>query len=149
MTKKEVIELWFQLVWTEEKEHVIHEMFVPEKDSFGAKGLNKRDGLTPDEFVEFHRYLLKLVKNVEITVDRAVEDGDWIFAECTFRAENRLSGNSEPISMGGCVVLREKDGKLIEGTNYFDFFKLFEELDLLPENTLANCLTGKKIKAYA
>jgi hypothetical protein len=43
------------------------------------------------------------------------------------------------------VFARFDREKMIETYNCVDFVSLFERLDLLPENTVAMCLSGMKI----
>ncbi len=144
MTKKETFEKWFQKVWTEESVAAIHEMFVPDIDG-KAKGLKKEEGLGPDEFVAFQKSMLALVKDVKITVESYIEDGDRICLECTFNSMKRNSDTQEPIIMKGCIVGKIVDGKILKANNYFDFLHFFESLRLLPEDTFSTCITGNKI----
>ena len=144
-SKKEVLEKWFKRVWTEEDTAAIHEMFVPKKPDDQAYGLKKEDGLGPDDFVGFQQLVLALVKDVRITIDSYIEQGDVISAECTLTALNRKSDSTEPVIMKGCVIGKIVDGKILSAGNHFDFLHFFEALGLLPEDTLEKCLTGNKV----
>ncbi len=143
MTKKSTLEKWFTEVWVNENSAMIHKMFVPDKKE-GASGLKKNQEIGPDEFLTFHKMLLVLIKVNKLTIDSYMENGDNIFAECTIHAVDHKT-RKKSISVGGCVTARIKEGKIKTANNYFDFLNLFEDLDLLPENTFATCLSGKRI----
>lgn len=140
MDKKNTLEKWFEEVWTKENTATIHEMFTPDH-SGSAKGIKKNQGIGPDEFVEFQKLLLGLLKNIKIRIDNCIEQGDVISAECTLTANDRKTGTKE-LAMKGCVIGKIVNGKIINANNYFDFLNLFEDLGLLPDNTFATCLSG-------
>jgi limonene-1,2-epoxide hydrolase len=120
-------------------------MFVPKTTDNLAHGLKKDAGLDPEEFATFHHSLLSLIKDVHITIDKTMEQGNVIVAECTLSAVNRKSDDQRPIAIQGCTIAEVTDGKIRSANNYFDFLHLFEGLELLPENTFQKCLSGKKV----
>ena len=144
-SKREVLETWFQKVWTEESVATIYEMFVPQDSEHQdvVNGLSKETALGPKEFEQFHQAMLALIGQVKVSMDFSVEQGDWIISECTLTAVNRKSGGN--ISIKGCATARVVDGKIVEANNHFDFLHLFEGLDLLPKNTFEHCLQGNPI----
>ncbi|NET32108.1 MAG: nuclear transport factor 2 family protein [Cyanothece sp. SIO1E1] len=143
MDKRGTVEKWFKEVWAEEKEHVILELFVPDNEGL-AHGMAKDKGMKPEDYIGFHRALLGLLKNVRIKIDHFHESGDTAIAECTMTGEGRTSGT--PVSIKGCAIAEITDGKIRSANNYFDFLKLFEELELLPEDTFAKCLSGVSLR---
>lgn len=143
MNKKATLEKWFEEVWTNENTATIHEMFTPDNTG-SASGIKKNEGIGPDEFVEFQKLFLGLLKNIKIKIDSYLEEGDVFSVECTLTANDRKTGHKKLV-MKGCVIGRIVNGKIIDANNYFDFLNLFEDLGLLPENTYANCLNGNTI----
>ena len=139
-TCKEVLETWFQRVWTEQDADAIDELFIPDGP---AKGLGKdRNG--PAEFREFHSALVRLLTDFVITIDKSIEEDDWIAAVCTLRARSRQSEEAA-IEITGSVMIRISDGKLIEAYNHWDFIGIFSQLGLLPADTFARALGGESI----
>lgn len=138
MTKREVVEAWFERVWSQEDSQAIHEMFA---GSATAKGLGARPIAGPKEFEVFQKALLKLLQDLSITIDRAFERDDWICVFCTLTAKKR--GTQKAISMPGCAAVRIQNDKIMEGYNHWEFMSLFEQLDLLPTDSFATCLQGK------
>ena len=144
-TKVEVLDTFFKEVWSNENTAMIKQLFVPDKgDQKTADGLRKEEKLSPDDFVGFQQAILKQVKNMVITIDQYLEDGDWLAVRCTATAISRRTG--KPVQMLGSGWGRITDGKIREAHNFFDFLHFFEGLELLPENTLQACLEGRKAK---
>ncbi len=106
-------------------------------------------GLMPDfaiggpEFHEFVGALLEQLVVTRVTLEKAVEDEDWISVMATFDATVQMTGQS--ISGGGMLMARIVDGKIVEAFNFIDFLGLFEKMGLVPENALALCMTGQRL----
>jgi len=145
MTKLEFLENWFQRVWADEDESAIRELFVPTNTEEAAFGLAKSKGLGTEDFVAFQQTLLALIKEVKITIDKHLVQGDDIVVMCTVNALDRRSDNPKPVSMKGMVMCTIKNGKMVSAENFFDFITFFEGLGFLPENTLGTCFSGQKI----
>jgi hypothetical protein len=139
-TCKEVLETWFHRVWTEQDADAIDELFIPEG---AASGLRTNVAIGPAEFKEFHSALLALLTDLVITIDKSIQEDDWIAAVCTLRARSRQS--QAPIEITGSVMIRISDGKLIEAYNHWDFIGIFSQLGLLPTDTFARALGGESI----
>jgi len=144
-TKKEVVQDFFDALWTREDSSIIKEVFVPDsEDQQTAAGLAKEDKLSPDDFLAFQQAILGLVTKMKVTIEgEGVESGDWLIIECSVSAESRSSGKQ--VQMTGCAWARITDGKIREAQNYFDFLHFFEGLGLLPEDTMSKCLSGTRI----
>lgn len=140
MTNLEVMETWFQRVWSEEDESAIDEMFVPDGE---ARGLGANILVGPDGFKQFHSAICAMCSDIKITIDKSIEEGDWISCICTFTAKATRTG--QPITATGAVMVRIGDGKLLEAYNHWDFFSIYEPVGLLPENTFGRALIGEKI----
>lgn len=134
---REVLETWYRKVWTEEDSGAIDTMLVSDTK---ARGLGAQIHVGPSDFKIFHENLLKLVSDIDMQIDKSMEDGDWISALCTFRAKCRRSG--KPVTSTGTVFIKIVDGKLVDAYNHFDFMALYEALGLLPEDAFEKCLLG-------
>ncbi|MEP3276286.1 MAG: ester cyclase [Stappiaceae bacterium] len=138
MTNSEVIETWFKRVWAEEDETAIDDMLVPETS---ARGLGGKAHQGPTEFKQFHRAFLALIGDVNIVIDRQATDGDWVFSLVTIKATRRRDG--VPVEIGGQILVKIIDGKIVDAHNHIDFMGLFGQLDLLPCDCLDRCLAGE------
>ncbi len=140
MTNAEVLETWFRRVWAEEDETAIDEMLVPETAARGLGGATHRG---PEEFKKFHRALLALLGDFQIIIDRQMEEGDWVFSLIRIRATRRK--DREPVEVGGQVLVRIIDNKIVDAHNHIDFIGLFGQLELLPGDCLDRCLSGEGV----
>ena len=145
MTKLAFIENWFQKVWWEEDVDTIRELFVPTNTEEAAFGLDKSKGLGTEEYVAFQQAFLTMAKEVKITIDKHVVQGDDIVVMCTVNAMDRNSDKPKPLSMKGMAMCTIRDGKMVSAENFFDFISFFEDLGSLSENTLATCFSGQRI----
>ena len=137
---REVIETWFHRVWTKEDSNAIEELFIPDGK---AKGLGANPRVGPEGFKQFHSALRGLLCDFVITIDKTVEEGDWISVVCTLRAKSRRSG--DPIEITGQTMVRIVDGKLTEAYNHWDFLRMYGQLGVLPTDTCERALGGEKI----
>lgn len=134
---REVLETWYRKVWMEEDADTIDAMLVADTK---ARGLGAQVHVGPPEFRIFHQNILKLVSDIDVQVDKSMEEGDWIAALFTFRATCRRSG--KPVASTGTVFIKIIDGKLVDAYNHFDFMDFYEQLGLMPEDAFEKCLLG-------
>ncbi|MCH7816990.1 MAG: ester cyclase [Proteobacteria bacterium] len=136
---REVLETWFRRVWKEQDQTAIEDMFP----SMGeATGLGKHALIGPEDFKQFQAALIDLIPNIEITIDKSIEEGPWISAMCT------LSGNSKAghaVSITGNATGRIENGKILEAYNHWDFMSLWGQLGLLPGDCFERGLRGEKV----
>jgi hypothetical protein len=138
--KRKVIETWFQRVWNERDATAIDELFVVNGE---ARGLGDNSLFGPKDFKVFHATLCALLSDIVITVDKSIEENDWISAICTLKAKSQKTG--EPIGMTGHVLVKVKEGQLVEAYNHWDFIALFSQLGSLPPKCFERGLAGEKI----
>ena len=137
---REVMETWFHRVWSKEDTTAIEELFIPDGE---ARGLGANALIGPEGFKQFHSALRGLLYDFAITIDKSIEEGDWIAAVCTLRAKSRRSDDA--IEITGQLMVRIVDGKLTEAYNHWDFLSMYGQLGLLPIDTFARALGGEKI----
>lgn len=135
-----VLKTWFKKVWNEEKADAIVDMFELDGE---AKGLGRQPLIGPKEFREFHKALCALLSNIEISIDKSIEDEGWTSALCTLSAVSRK--DNKQVTISGSVFARIEDGKIQEGYNNWDFLSLWEQLDYLPKDSFDKGLSGNKI----
>lgn len=140
MSKKDILEEWYQRVWIEGDLNAIDEMFMPDTK---AAGLVPEMRMGPDEFRELVPMFLDMVENPKVTLDKVMEDGDWASALYSMRVTDSATG--KPVMGTGQLFARFEGDKMVETYNSFDFMSFFEQVGLLPEQSLALCLTGQRI----
>lgn len=161
---RRVIEEWLDRVWKQQDVSAIHEMYA---SGGPARGLGDQPIMGPDDFEQFHAAFCRLVDDIQVDIERSVESPKWVAALCTLRGRARATG--EPIEMSGNIWARietpeikkrkKKKGKkkkkksekkrpprpvITEAYNHWDFITLFEQLGLLPPETMTRGLSGQK-----
>ena len=111
----QLFETWFRRVWKENDTSAIYEMFPDGK----AEGLGSQKISTPDQFRVFKEKLTALVSNIEITIDKAIEDGEWTAALCVLNGNCASSG--KPVQFTGTVFGKVTDGQIDHAYNHWDF----------------------------
>jgi ketosteroid isomerase-like protein len=120
---------WYNEVWNKENENAIDEMFHPEGK---AHGLGAEPVIGAAGFKVFYNAFRKDYKQVHITVDKVLVDGDYAVALCDVKAVHRTS--DKPIRFSGTSIAEIRDGKLVNAWNYFDFLSLNIQIGkILPE----------------
>jgi len=134
------LENWYRRVWEEEDAGAIDELFVPDPE-IGQVGMSKPVDL--EAFKGFHKLICDQLKNIDIKIDMAIEDGDWLAALCSCYAKNARTG--EDVTISGNVMAKITDGKLRGGYEHWDFMGLWDQLGLLPGESFQKCLHGHKL----
>ncbi len=80
-----------------------------------------------------------------VKIDEHHEGDNRLWALVTVRAN--CARTMAPVRFSGQVMMRVEGGKITEAFNHFDFLTFFEQLDLLPANTFALCLSGDNLCA--
>ncbi len=137
---RQVIETWFNRVWNTPDESAIDDMLVPDTE---AEGLGSQALIGPEGFKTFHRHFFDMMEDIEITVNKSLESGEWIAAHISMSAKKK--GTGDPIKMTGQAFVKIKDGKLVQAYNHLDFMGLYQQLGLLPDDAFECCLRGEKV----
>ncbi|SFB74973.1 ester cyclase [Tropicimonas isoalkanivorans] len=107
-----------------------------------ASGLMHELELTAVEFHDFAVALQEIMEVSQVTLEKTIEQGEWVSAMGTFEATLRASGRT--ITGSGMLMARIVDDRIVEAFNCVDFLSLFEKSGLLPENALALGMAGHR-----
>ncbi len=111
----EVLDTWYRRVWEEEDASAIDEMFVQDPE---IKPIGMHKPIDLEEFKEFHKPICAQLKEIDIRIDKTVEQGDWLTALCSCYAKDTHTG--EPVAISGIVMAKITDGKLmVHAISYF------------------------------
>ncbi|SDK33565.1 SnoaL-like polyketide cyclase [Aliiruegeria lutimaris] len=138
--KMELIQAFYDRVWVAGAVEEAEAFFDASAE---ASGLMPDLEIGGEEFHEFVAALLEQLKVTRVTLEKTVEEGEWISVMATFDATVLMTGQT--ISGSGMLVARIVDGRIVEAFNCLDFLGLFEKLGLVPENALALCMTGQRL----
>jgi SnoaL-like polyketide cyclase len=138
--KTQILGNWYRRVWEEEDAGAIDKLFVPDSD-IRQIGMSKPIDL--EEFKGFHKLFCDQLQNIDIHIDMAIEQGDWLAALCSCYAKNSRTG--ENVTITGNVMVKITDGKLRGCYEHWDFMGLWDQLGLLPDESFQKCLQGQKL----
>lgn len=133
----DVMRRWFEEVWNRGRAEAIDELLAPDAKVHGlAAGLITG----PEAFRAFHSSFCNTFSDIEVTVDRIIEEGERVSAWCTVSAVHRTSGKK--VAFTGAVLGSVRDGQLQEGWNSWDFLGLLAQLGAVDMEEIAPLLGG-------
>jgi hypothetical protein len=139
--KVELLQQFYDRIWVAGAVEEIDRFFKREAE---ASGLMHELELTAVEFHDFVAALQEIMEVSQVTLEKTIEQGEWISAMGTFEATLRASGRA--ITGSGMLVARIVDDRIVEAFNCIDFLSLFEKAGLVPENALALGMAGHRFK---
>jgi predicted ester cyclase len=133
------IHRWFEEVWNKKREDAVDEMLA--EDGVGH-GLTEPDGSEirgPESFKRLQRSFLSAYPDLRVEVEDTVVEGDKIAARCRVTGAHQGHGigvapTNNPVEFTGMLIVRVKDGKIVEAWNQFDFMKMYEQVGALTLN---------------
>jgi len=140
MSNGDILREWYSRVWERGDISAIDELFVP---NIQAQGIVPDLEMGVEEFKFLVATIQELITLPKIRIDKLVEQGDWIAGMMTMQAETL--DQRTPVKIAAMVLCRFENGKIVEAYNSVDFVSFFEQLKLLPENTIAICMSGAPI----
>ncbi len=140
MTNSEILQRWYDEVWTNGNLDAIDEMLGVDVE---AQGIIPALGISRREFSDLVEAIRGLLGPIKVELAQTVEQGDWLAARTSIDTEVPETGR--PIHVSGHVMARFENGQIVESFYQFDFFSFFEQLGQLPPDSLPICLTGQKL----
>lgn len=136
---KTLMHRWAEEVWNKGREEAIDEMLA--EDCIGY-GLPTEDGEPirgAQNFKPFYRNFRQAFPNVKITIGETVSDGDRIASVWHVSGLHEGDGigvapTNQPVDFTGIVLVKIKDGKIVESWNEFDFMKMYSQVGALSLN---------------
>ena len=143
MTKpSDVMRTWFDRVWCKREEAAIDEIL----DEQGVvHGIGPEPVVGPAAFKAFWRAINESFDTAQIDVVDAVDEGEMTYVRC----EGTMTFQGKTVSLSGGVQCRIRDGKIVEGWNYWDFIGLMSEMGALPADAFPRSCAGECFGAVA
>ncbi len=127
---------WFEEVWNKGREEAIDEMLAEDGVGHGLPTENGEPIRGPKDFKPFFRNFREAFPNINVEIVETVSEGDKICAVC--RVTGALEGAGlgvspakQPVDFTGIIVVKLRDGKIIEAWNEFNFMTMYQQLDAL------------------
>jgi len=141
MTKTELLQHWFDEVWTKGNLTVIDEMLSPEAE---ANGLFPAFGLNIADYHDLTLAVRHLVDDISVRFSHTLDQGQWLAARTVISAKR--ADNEGPIDLTGQLFVRFEGAKMVEIYSHLNFLSFFEQLGQMPPDTLPICLTGQHLQ---
>ena len=130
---------WFEEVWNNGREEAIDEMFAEDGVAHGLPTESGEPIRGPKDFKPLFKTFREAFPNIKITVGETVSDGEKIASVCYVSGLHEgeglgLSPTKQPVEFMGLVLIKHKDGKIVESWNSFDFMGMYSQLGALTLN---------------
>jgi steroid delta-isomerase-like uncharacterized protein len=128
---------WFEEVWNQRRSATIDELLTAE--SVGHMDTGDLRGI--DAFKRFQADILSTFPDLRLSVESIVADGDdvvirWQASGCHSGDGLGVKATQQQVSFRGITWHHYRDGKLIEGWNFWNHLAMVQQLrdaDRLPE----------------
>ena len=136
MAEETFLHRWFEEVWNNGREEAIFEMLDENVVGHGLTDENGNEIRGAANFAAFHKNFRAAFPDIKITVEETVTEGDKIAGLCKVKATHEgdhlgFAATKKPIEISGLILVKLKDGKIVEAWNHFDFMKLYQQLDVV------------------
>jgi len=126
---------WFDEVWNKGMATTIDDLFPSDGVMWGV-GRPEVASHGPAEFKVFYAALRTACPDVQITLEKVVQEGDTAFARWTGKMTHTGEGlgiapTNKRLRLCGMSALRARDGKIVEGWNIWDQVGMARELGVL------------------
>jgi steroid delta-isomerase-like uncharacterized protein len=136
-TPEALVRRWFEELWNQSREDTIDQLLSHDAVVHGLPTPDGKPLTGPDGFRGLYRQFRSAFPDMKIKVTRAISQGD----QCAVHVEARgthsgdglgVAATHRPVHFAGIVIIRARDGKLVEGLNAFDFLSLYQQIGLVP-----------------
>ena len=128
---KALLRRWFDEVWNSRRRDAIDELAHPDVVTYGLGEGGAPGGI--DQFVPFRDRFLATFPDLHIAVEDVIAEGDKTAAR--IRATGTHTGaamgippTGKKVTVTGLILVRWKDGQIIEGWNEFDAYGMMQQL---------------------
>lgn len=136
----QILQSWYERVWVDADLDAVAEFFDVEAL---ASGLLPDLAADMEDFQALVPAVLRLIRDVSFEINDSMQVDDRAWALTTISAKR--ASDLTPVKITGQIMIKIRDGKIIEAQNHFDFIGFLEQIGALPSNTLELCLAGETL----
>jgi steroid delta-isomerase-like uncharacterized protein len=138
-----IVHRWFEEVWNQGREETVDELLAP--DAIGYSLADGQDVVGPKGFKPFLRNMRGAFPDVHVRVHDTFVDGTKAAAHISLEATHLGDQLGVPktgrrVKIGGVILLRIDNGRVVEAWNYWDQLGLMRQLGAVPEHGPHNFL---------
>jgi predicted ester cyclase len=128
---KALIRRWFDEVWNKRSKSAIYELAHPDVVTYGLGENGGPGGI--DQFIPFRDRFIATFPDLHIGVEDVIAEGDKTAARILATGTHKggdmgVAPTGKKVTVTGLVLVRWKDGKIIEGWNEFDAYGMMQQL---------------------
>ncbi|SPH21131.1 hypothetical protein ASD8599_01876 [Ascidiaceihabitans donghaensis] len=138
--KHDILKRYYKDVWERGNLDAIDAYFDLTSD---ADRLLPDRRIEPGEIREWVGIIRSYVTDIDVKIIKSIEEGDWISAFMVI--ECRRLDTGQPVKAHQHIMLRFTKDKKVESYPQFDFLQFFEQIGLLPENSLELLMGGTRL----
>ena len=125
---------WYEEVWNKGRESAIDEMSEPDVIGHGLTDPNGQEVVGAEAFKEMFRAFRGALSDIHVEVEELIMQGDISVARCVVTGMHTGHGlGKDPkgrhVRFTGMSMVRERDGKMVEAWNNFDFATMFKQME--------------------
>jgi predicted ester cyclase len=125
---------WFEEVWNQGRASTIDELLDPNAIAHGFLDSDGNEVKGIEAFKTLHGTFRAALTNLRIKVEETVSEGDLTVARFVVTATHTGQGlgkppKGRPVNFAGMVMIREKDGKIVEAWNNVDFMTMYQQME--------------------
>jgi predicted ester cyclase len=129
-----ILNRWFEEVWNQGWESAIDELADPRVVAHGLTDAAGADVVGIEAYKIMFRSFRAALSEIHVAVEQVVTEGEVSVARCVVTAMHTGDGlgrtpKGKPIQFTGMAMVREKDGKIVEAWNNFDFATMFQQME--------------------
>ena len=141
MTKTELLQYWFDEVWSKGNMSVIDRMYGPDTLSTGVISISS---LQREDIHELVTAIRELLTDIKVTFSHKMEQEDWLAVRSVIDAKR--SDNGAPVQMTGQMFIRFEGQIIVESHSHFNYMSLFDQLGQIPPDAVPILLTGQAMQ---
>lgn len=127
MTPENAVRAWFDDIWNKGQEDAIHRLADPHMVAHGAPSFHG-----PDEFRALYRQFRGALPDIQVSIGQTVTNGEYCAAHCHVTGRHTGDGlgpaTNRAVAFDGLVLVRVRDGRLVEAWNCFDFLSMYQQV---------------------
>jgi predicted SnoaL-like aldol condensation-catalyzing enzyme len=122
---------WYDQLWNNGNEAIIDELMHPQCRAFG---LGPEPAIGPEGFRRFYHSFVAAYRDIHITIDKNLTDGDYVISLCSVTAVHR--GTGKRIDITGTSLSQIENGKVTSAWNHFDFLTMYLQVGAIDAGQL-------------
>lgn len=127
---------WFEEVWNKGRAEAIDEMADPDVIGHGLVDSSGNEVRGVEAFKSFYESFRGAFPDIQVIIEDTVTEGDKVVARCTVKATHTGEGlgigpTGKAVEFTGMCMTIEKDGKIAESWNSFDFLTMMQQIGLI------------------